>query len=160
METLGEILREKGGKVHTTDPEATVLEAVELMADNHIGALLVGTDGEPVGILSERDVMMRVILDRRDPAATKVGDVMTREVVCAEPATPGEEAMAIMTERRCRHLPVVSGGRVVGVVSIGDLVRCAARDYEFEVRMLIDYVSTGAVVLPLPPQYGAVRPHH
>jgi CBS domain-containing protein len=151
MESLGDILGEKGRTVHTTLATATVLEAVQVMAAKHIGALLVCVDGKPVGILSERDIMMRVILERRDPATTAVKDVMTRDVICAEPTTRGEEAMAIMTDRRCRHLPVVSNGRVEGMVSIGDLVRCAAREYEFEVRMLTDYVSTGAYAGITPP---------
>jgi CBS domain-containing protein len=146
MESLGEILNEKGRTLHTIWPTATVFEAVEAMASKHIGALLVCAGDAPVGILSERDVMNRVLLERLDPAVTLVKDVMTREVVCAELGTPGEEAMALMTEKRCRHLPVVSKGRVEGMVSIGDLVRCAARDYEFEARMLMDYVSTGAYV--------------
>ena len=143
MESVGDILGEKGCTVYTTRSAATVLEAVQLMAAKRIGALLVSVDERPVGILSERDIMVRVILERRDPATTAVGDVMTREVVCIEPTTRGEEAMAIMTERRCRHLPVMRGGRVEGMISIGDLVRCAAREYEFEIRMLTDYVSTG-----------------
>ncbi len=145
MESLGEILREKGRTVHTTKPESTVLEAVEIMAARRVGALLVCVDDAPAGILSERDVLMRVLLERRDPALTRVEEVMTREVICAEPSTSGEEAMAIMTDRRVRHLPVVSGGHVQGLVSIGDLVRCAARAQEFEIRMLTDYVSSGAV---------------
>lgn len=150
MESLGEILDEKGRAVFTTTPEATVFEAVEMMASKHVGALLVCEGDVPAGILSERDVMMRVILERRDPALTRVADVMTRNVVCVEPSTPGEEAMAIMTNQRCRHLPVVSGGHVQGVVSIGDLVRCAARAQEFEIRMLVDYVSSGAVPIFVP----------
>src|SRR6266571_223897 len=110
MESLDDILGEKGRKVHTTRSTATVLEAVQLMAAERIGALLVSVDGKPVGILSERDIMIRVLLERRDPATTTVGDVMTRDVVCVELGTRGEEAMAIMTERRCRHLPVVREG--------------------------------------------------
>jgi len=101
--------------------------------------------------------MLRVILERRDPATTTVSEAMTRDVICAEPTTRGEEAMAIMTERRCRHLPVVSNGRVQGMVSIGDLVRCAAREHEFEIRMLIDYVSTGAFAAAPPVRSAAQR---
>jgi CBS domain-containing protein len=145
METLGDILKEKGRVVFTTTPEATVIEAVEMMAAKRVGALLVCVDEAPVGILSERDVMMRVILARKDPVKTTVEDVMTSDVICAEPTTRGEEAMAIMTDRRVRHLPVVSNGRVQGVISIGDLVRCATRAQEFEIRMLTDYVSSGTL---------------
>ena len=151
MESLGEILREKGHTVHTTLPTATVLEAVEGMGDKHVGALLVCEAGKPVGILSERDIMTRVMLERRDPATTVVKDVMTRDVICGESETSGEEAMAIMTDKRVRHLPVVRDGLIEGMISIGDLVRCAARDYEFEVRMMVDYVSTGACAGVPPP---------
>jgi CBS domain-containing protein len=145
MESLGEILREKGSTVYTSPPTATVLEAVETMGAKHVGAVLVCDEGGLIGILSERDILTRVILAHRDPGKTTVSDVMTREIVCADPETSGEEAMAIMTDRRVRHLPVVSGEGLEGIISIGDLVRVAARDQEFEVRMLIDYVSTGAI---------------
>jgi CBS domain-containing protein len=150
MQSLGDILREKGHIVYVAAPRSTVLEAVRTMAAEHVGAVLVCDGDTPVGILSERDVMLRVILQRRDAARTAVKDVMTRDLVCVDPDTPGEQAMAIMTEKRCRHLPVVHDGRLEGMISIGDLVRVASRDQEFEVRMLVDYVSTGTVP-PMPP---------
>ncbi|MBI2839663.1 MAG: CBS domain-containing protein [Acidobacteria bacterium] len=141
MDTVGTLLREKGSSVLTTPAEATVLQAVEAMCAHKIGAVLVERDGAPAGIFSERDVMSRVILTRKDPSTTKVADVMTRELVCIEPGTAAAEAMAIMTQRRCRHLPVVNEGKVVGMISIGDLVRWASRNQEFEIRMLTDYIS-------------------
>ena len=106
----------------------------------HIGALLVCNAGVPLGIFSERDLMRRVILARKDPMTTLVEHVMTTDVVCVTPTTRAREAMAIMTNRRCRHLPVVEGGHVTGVLSIGDLVRGASHDQAFEIQLLTDYV--------------------
>jgi len=138
------ILDDKGHDVHSVRPGDTVLRAVEEMAERHLGAILVCEAGRPLGILSERDVMTRVLLQRRDPATTKVEQVMTRDVVVIEPSTTTTEAMAIMTDKRCRHLPVMKGSKMVGIVTIGDLVRHASKEQEFEIRMLTDYV-TGAV---------------
>jgi CBS domain-containing protein len=141
MVTVAEILETKGRAVHTTRPDATVVSAVDDMCRLHIGALLV-TDGKsPVGIVSERDIMARLVLKRRDPATTRVDEIMTREIVCTNLETSPEEAMAIMTQRRCRHLPVMLEGNVVGVLSIGDLVRWVSRHQEYEIRMLEDYVT-------------------
>ena len=140
MDTVAHILREKGNKVHHTSPDATVLDAVERMCAARVGAMLVCESGVPVGMFTERDLMTRVILARLDPAATKVAEVMSREVVVVEPATRAEEAMAIMTERRCRHLPVVEGGKLAGVLSIGDLVRWVSRNQQFEIHRLTDYI--------------------
>jgi CBS domain-containing protein len=140
MDTIGHILRDKGNAVHTAAPKDTVLHAVETMCSRKVGSLLVSDQGSPVGIITERDLMTDVVLARRDPATTRVEEVMATDVVCVDPATTAEEAMAIMTERRCRHLPVVEGTRIVGMISIGDLVRWASRNHEFAVRMLTDYI--------------------
>jgi CBS domain-containing protein len=141
MHTVATILEEKGSRVvHSVKPHATVFEAVEKMASVKIGAVLVCDEGRPVGIFSERDLLTRVILERRDPASTRVGDVMSAEIACVDLGTPTEEAMAIMTERRCRHLPVVDAESLVGLVSIGDLVRHTSQDQEFEIRMLTHYI--------------------
>jgi CBS domain-containing protein len=143
METVGDILDDKGRQVHFITPQATVFEAVEMMCARRVGALLVATTSATYGIISERDVMTRVILERRDPATTRVEQVMTAAVACVRPDTPAREAMAIMTERRCRHLPVVTDGGIVGLVSIGDLVRAASQEQEFQIRMLTEYVHGG-----------------
>src|SRR5262249_37995261 len=121
----------------------TAFAAVELMCARRVGALLVATTEATFGIISERDVLARLILERRDPEKTKVADVMTRAVVCVSPTTTAREAMAIMTDRRGRHLPVVTEGAIVGIVSIGDLVRAASREQEFELRILTEYVHGG-----------------
>jgi CBS domain-containing protein len=143
MDTIEEILEDKGYHVHAIAPNATVLEAVELMCARRVGALLVATAEATLGIISERDVMTRVILERRAPSETSVERVMTRAVACVHPTTHAREAMAVMTERRCRHLPVVAEGGVIGMISIGDLVRWASREQEAEIRMLTEYVSGG-----------------
>jgi CBS domain-containing protein len=141
METVGDILDEKGSRVLTTRPGATVFEAVEEMCRHRVGALMVVEGEHPLGMFSERDLMVRVILAGRDPATTTVGDVMTHAVVCVSRDTRPAEAMAVITGHRCRHLPVVDQGRVVGVVSIGDLVRFFSQNQEYEIQMLRDYVS-------------------
>jgi CBS domain-containing protein len=140
MHTIAQILKEKGADVHHTSPDATVLGAVEMMSSKRIGALMVCKEGQPLGMFTERDLMTRVILGGRDPATTRIEEVMSTEVVFVEPSTRAEEAMAVMTERRCRHLPVVSEGRVVGLISIGDLVRWASRNQEFQIRQLENYI--------------------
>ena len=143
MDTVEDILRDKGYVVHFIGPRATVLQAVELMCSRRVGALLVADTKATLGIISERDVLTRVILERRDPADTRVDQVMTHAVACVRPNTNTREAMAVMTERRCRHLPVVTDGAVIGMVSIGDLVRWVSREQEIEIRMLTEYVHGG-----------------
>lgn len=143
METVGSIVEEKGSAVYVIHPDATALAAVQMMCDRRVGALLVATSEATLGIISERDVLVRLILERREADKTKVADVMTRAVVCVSPTTTAREAMAVMTERRCRHLPVVTEGAIVGIVSIGDLVRAASREQEFQLRMLTEYVHGG-----------------
>jgi CBS domain-containing protein len=144
MEPLECILEEKAGNGRTLQviaPEATVLSAVEAMCMGHVGALLVMRGSVLVGIFSERDLMTRVVLARRDPAVVLVGEVMTREVVSIAPDVTPEHAMALITNRRVRHLPVVDGTCVVGLVSIGDLVRWTVRDREHSIEQLQEYVA-------------------
>jgi len=140
MDTVQQILKEKGSDVLKATPGDTVVEAVERMCSKRVGALLVCEGGHPVGMFTERDLMTKVILGRLDPAKTTVGEVMSREVVYVEPTAATAEAMAVMTERRCRHLPVASSGKLLGIVSIGDLVRWASRNQEFEIRKLTEYI--------------------
>jgi CBS domain-containing protein len=140
MQPLDRILEEKGRRLFVTAPEATVLEAAELMSEARVGALLVMEGDTLVGIFSERDVMSRVVLRGLDPKRTYIREVMTRDVVCVENDVSPDDAMAIITGRRVRHLPVIQGRRVVGVVSIGDLVRWAIRDREQSIVQLNEYV--------------------
>jgi len=141
MATLRTILEEKDPTIHTVDPDTSILEAVGKMCQVRVGALLVERFGKPVGILSERDIMTRFLLERRDPVDTRVEEVMTPDVLCIDPDRSPEEAMSLMTERRVRHLPVMEGRSVIGIVSIGDLVRWASRNQEFEIRTLREYVT-------------------
>ncbi len=141
METLQAILDHKGGKIHAIAPEATVLDAVDEMCREHIGALLVMRGDALVGIFSERDLMTRVVLAPLDPASTYVGEVMTTDVLCVGVGMSPTDAMDLVTNHRVRHLPVLSGRRIVGVVSIGDLVRWTIADREHTVQELNEYVS-------------------
>jgi CBS domain-containing protein len=141
METLRPIVETKGTTIYSAKPGDLVIAAVDEMCRRRVGALLVLEDGVPVGIVSERDMLTRVLLERRDPSKTKVADVMTSEVVCVDLDTSPSEAMRIMTERRCRHLPVVCDGKLASLISIGDLVRWVSQSQEYEIRMLHEFVE-------------------
>jgi CBS domain-containing protein len=122
MSTVGTILEKKGGHVWTVGREATVLQAVLLMNDNKIGALVVSDGGRIDGMFTERDLLRRVVGEQRDPARTRVAEVMTNEVACCSIHTHLDEASSAMKNRRIRHLPVVADdGRLLGLISIGDL---------------------------------------
>ncbi len=139
--TLESILKEKGPVVHSTDPGTTVLEAVRAMNDRGIGSLLVMDGGGVVGIFTERDVLRRVVDAGRDPETTKVAEVMSGEMVVIHPEATVEETMAVMTEKRVRHLPVMQGDTLLGMVSIGDLTRWASRLQQHHIRNLVDYIT-------------------
>jgi CBS domain-containing protein len=141
MDNIRQVLESKGYDVHTITVDATINDAVVEMCRVKVGALLV-VDGlcASAGIITERDLLVRVLLARRDPAKTRVGEVMTRKLVCVDEDDTISGAMALMTRARCRHLPVVRDG-VVGMVSIGDLVRAVNLDHEYELRVLHDYVE-------------------
>lgn len=142
MSALRSILDEKTLPVQYVGPDATAHDAVAKMCRNRIGSLLVqDSNEEPLGIISERDIMTRLVLEHRDPATTSVRDIMTQGVFCIDPDQEPEQVMALMTEKRVRHLPVVEQGRVIGIISIGDLVRWASRNQEVELRAMYDYVS-------------------
>jgi CBS domain-containing protein len=138
---VSSVLAEKGSTVHQTTPEATVREAVRLMNEHHIGALLIVRDGRPVGMFTERDVLVRIVAAGLDPARTRVESVMSTRLTIIRPETTIDEAMVIMTRQRHRHLPVLErDGRVVGLVSIGDLTRWIVRDDESYIQNLNDYM--------------------
>ena len=141
LDTLSAVLASKGHTVHSVSPTATVLEAVRKMNEERIGALLVCADDDVDGIYSERDVLIRVVDEGRDPNATTVADVMTRELVAVKPSMTVEEAMAVVTDRRCRHLPVMDGSHVVGLVSIGDLTRWVSRNQEIHIQDLVNLIT-------------------
>ena len=140
-DTLAAVLAHKGSTVHSVAPGATVLEAVRKMNREHIGALMVCESSQMLGIFTERDVLCRVVDSDRDPASTRVYEVMTDQVVAVELSMTVEEAMAIITEKRCRHLPVLEDGDLRGLVSIGDLTRWASRNQEHHIEDLLNYIT-------------------
>ncbi len=142
MSTLNEILREKEGQpLHEIQQEASVLEAVQMMNDRSIGALIVRHDGEMVGIFTERDALRRVVGKQLDPAAVRVADAMTTRVICCTPATSIDEARELMKTRRVRHLPILDAeGEVVGIVSIGDLNAYLTTHQETTIHYLHEYL--------------------
>lgn len=141
MARVREILEQKGGRLLTIAPEASVLEAAVLMNEHRVGSLVV-VEGERVaGMLTERDVLQRVVAERRDPQDTRVGDVMTAEVIVCSPETTVDEARGAMRDRRIRHLPVADAdGRLLGLVSIGDLNAQHQAAQEETVVLLTEYI--------------------
>lgn len=137
------ILDDKGRQVHTVPPETTVAAAVAAMNRARIGALVVVEAERPLGIFTERDVLVRVVDGGRDPAATQVGEVMTAPVVAIDPRTTVGEAMVLVTEKRCRHLPVLEEGRLAGMISIGDLTRWLVRGQQHRIDELLSYITGG-----------------
>ncbi len=140
MHRISDVLDRKGRQVYRIDSEDSVLTAVEQMALHQTGSLVVQEGSEIVGIFTERDLAMRVVLPQRDTRATLVSEVMTPQVFCVRPEMRLSDAMALMTQQRVRHLPVVEAGAVCGVVSIGDLVKCVASEQEMELRYLAAYI--------------------
>lgn len=134
------ILRQKGREVIAVEPDATVLEAVHRMNEAHTGSVLVLEGGQLVGIFTERDVLRRIAEMRRNVDTTRVREVMSRDPVTVDPSRSVGRTLALMTERRVRHLPVVRDGRVLGVVSIGDLVWSITVDLRGEVHDLHTYI--------------------
>jgi CBS domain-containing protein len=143
MNMLTEILDEKGRSVLEIDAGATVFEAVQLMVEHNVGSLLVLDGGEVAGIVTERDYLRRVTLEGRTDRETRVGEIMSGPLVVVNPETTIDECMAVMTDRRIRHLPVVEDGEVVGLVSIGDLVKFKSKQQTFEIQYLTNYITAG-----------------
>ena len=143
MSRVSDILGDKGPSVLSIEASSSVFEAVEEMVDANVGSLLVTDGGDIVGIVTERDYLRRVTLEGRTDRDTAVGEIMTTPLVVVTPETDIDECMAIMTDRRIRHLPVVRDGDVVGVVSIGDLVKFKSRQQSFEIQYLTDYITAG-----------------
>lgn len=142
MKTAADILKSKPDQtVHTIRPTASVFDAVKLMAEKNIGALLVMEGEQIVGIITERDYARKTILMGRTSKETPVRDVMTSEVMYVRPSHTSEECMALMTEGRLRHLPVIDGGKLFGLISIGDLVKDIISEQRYIIDQLEHYIS-------------------
>ncbi|NQU62499.1 MAG: CBS domain-containing protein [Rhodospirillales bacterium] len=148
MITMHHLLEEKGHTVWSVGPDDTVLDAIKLMALKNIGALLVveggngagDGDGKPVGIFTERDYARNVILKGKSSPATSVRDVMAAPVICVSPEKTVDDCMALMTEKRVRHLPVMDDGQLAGMISIGDLVKSIIEDQQHTIEQLEHYI--------------------
>ncbi|MBK6846350.1 MAG: CBS domain-containing protein [Proteobacteria bacterium] len=143
MQTVRSLLRSKGHEVWSIGPASTVFEAIRLMSDKGIGALVVLDEQRLVGILSERDYTRNVILKDRSSRTTRVAEIMTRKVFYVGPELTAEECMALMTERRVRHLPVIEHDIVVGVISIGDVVKAVINAKGLLIEQLERYIVGG-----------------
>jgi CBS domain-containing protein len=141
MTPVHHILDQKGHQVWSVHPGDTVYDAIKMMADKDVGALMVLDGSKIVGIVTERDYARNVFLKGRGSPQTLVGEIMGRNVVCVEPDKSIEECMAIMTARRVRHLPVIKDGELLGIISIGDLVKSMISDREFAIEQLAHYIS-------------------
>lgn len=141
MKTVRHVLDNKGHEVQWISADASVFEAIQRMAENEIGSLLVRDAGKPVGLITERDYARKVILKGKSSKTTPVGDIMDDRVLVVHPEQDIEECMALMTERRVRHLPVIDDGQIVGIISIGDLVKAIIEDQRFTIEQLVRYIS-------------------
>lgn len=141
MKTIQQLLDQKGSQVWSIEPEASVLDAMALMDEKNVGALLVIDPNGPVGLVSERDFARNLELAGKSARDTPVHEVMTRPVVCVAPDQTVEEAMALMTDKRVRHLPVLDDGQVLGLVSIGDLVYSTIAEQKFLIEQLEHYIN-------------------
>ncbi len=139
--TISAILREKGAVIHSISPEATVFDAIQTMDDRNVGALLVISGDRLVGIISERDYTRKIALKGKQSKQTPVSEIMFAPVISATEESSVEECMRLMTEHRIRHLPILEMGRVVGVVSIGDLINWIIKTQREALNSLEDYIS-------------------
>lgn len=137
------ILSHKGDWVITIEPHATVFDTIGRMVEHNVGAICVTQGGELLGIFTERDYLRRIALQGRTSKTTRVEEVMTRDVVCATPDHTVDACMEMMTEKKCRHLPVLRDGHLAGIISLGDCVKCMLEARESEVRDLHSFISGG-----------------
>lgn len=138
---IRDILHQKGGTVWTVSPDATVFDAIQMMADKNVGALLVTQAGKLIGILSERDYTRKVVLKGRSSRETSVHSILSGGVIHVTPDHTVEECMRLMTEHRIRHLPVLDGEKIAGVISIGDLVNCIISAQTSAIHQLETYIT-------------------
>lgn len=141
MKTAADILATKEPRLLTIDAQVSVLEAARRMIDANVGSMLVSVDGRITGIVTERDYLRRVVLEERGDRETTVGDIMTSPLIVVTPATSIDECMAIITEQRIRHLPVAEDGEVVGLISIGDVVKFTSTQQSAQLQYLTEYIN-------------------
>ena len=141
MATVRDLLKAKGSFMWTTNPEASVYQALELMAEKNVGALLVLESQKLVGIFSERDYARKVVLKGKFSRETKVEEVMTHDLVTVTPDQGVERCMELMTDKRIRHLPVLESGQLIGLISIGDVVKSIISDQKYHINQLEDYIT-------------------
>ncbi len=143
MATVGQLIEDREHNILSISPESTVFEALQIMADKNIGALLVINDGNLVGIFSERDYARKVILKGKSSKDTSVGELMTRDVVYISPGESLENCMALMTAKHIRHLPVIDSEKLLGLVTLGDVVKKIISDRDFKINELEKYIRGG-----------------
>lgn len=141
MMTVRDLLRNKGGQVHAVKPDDTVLSALQLMAEKNCGAVMVMRGEIMAGILSERDIVRKVEVQGKTARETLVREIMTEKVFTVQPGQSVAEIMQVMTDKRIRHLPVTDGGQLVGVISIGDVVKAIITDQAFTIEQLENYIT-------------------
>jgi CBS domain-containing protein len=141
MEFVSQLLAAKGRDVWSVTPDTIVFDALQLMADRNVGAVLVVEDDGLVGVFSERDYARKIILKGKSSKEMPVSDIMTSRVVCVGPDQSVEECMGLMTDKRVRHLPVIDGETLVGIVSIGDVVKAIIADREEAIEQLEQYIN-------------------
>ena len=142
MTTLKMLLKGKGHDVWSVHPDDTVLDAIKMLAEKDIGALIVTKDDKPVGIFTERDYARNVYLKGKSSLDTAVRDVMVAPVICVKPDQTVDECMALMTAKRFRHLPIMDGDDLVGMVSIGDLVKSVIAEQQFTIEQMEQYIHS------------------
>ena len=143
MDNVRQLLRTKGSSVWTVSPDSTVYQALELMAEKDIGALVVTKDGEVIGMFSERDYARKIILKGKSSMNTTVGELMSKQVFYVTPENTIEECMGIMTQKHIRHLPVIKEKELIGLISIGDVVNQVIKHQKFKIRELEKYITGG-----------------
>ena len=141
MLTVQKILKTKGSKIHSIAPQESTVTALQQMAEHNIGALLVVDDGKLIGIFTERDYIRKMNFQKTSAKEIKVSDIMTLDVLYAEPDCTINECMALMTNKRIRHIPVMDHGQLVGIVSIGDIVKEIISEQEFTIQQLEKYIT-------------------
>ena len=141
MTTIAQLLNAKGNQIWSVEPKATIFEALEIMSEKEIGALLVMEDGKLTGIFSERDYARKVILKGKSSKETPVGELMTKKVFYIDPQKTINDCMAMMTAKRIRHVPVIEDNQVVGIVTIGDVVNQIISEQEVTINHLENYIT-------------------